>query len=92
MTSEQVKHALALVDAFDNGGAWRKRVARRLRRILRDSPQDFYAAYFEAIHQPDPLLAALWRAGRITPETTLDEANRIYLGALPDSTEGVHEQ
>jgi hypothetical protein len=73
MDQKDKQMAFAKIAELEQGGAWRQRQGRRLRKILEKNPQEFWPTYFDAVNQPDPEAAALMRSGTVTERTTFAE-------------------
>jgi hypothetical protein len=77
MITEEKEMALAKIAELENGGAWQRRQARRLRRILEENPQEFWDSYFSVVNPPSPETAALVRSGTINEDSTFADMKHI---------------
>jgi hypothetical protein len=74
MTPEEKQMALTKIEELEQGGgAWQRRQARRLRKILEQNAGEFWPEYFDIINQPSVEAAVLIRSGAVTEATTLAE-------------------
>lgn len=77
MTKEDKEIALAKIAELEKGGVWQRRAARRLRKILKNNPGEFWPTYLETINQPSVESAVMMRSGQVTAESTFADMRTI---------------
>ena len=77
MITEDKQMALAKIAELENGGAWQRRVARRLRKTLENNPSEFWPSYLDTINQPSVEIAVLMRSGTVTETTTFADLPKL---------------
>lgn len=83
MTPQGRNVALGALEKWESAGAgaYRRRTAKRLRRLLEREPDQFWQSFLEVTdYESNPLrveVDALLRTGRVTPSTTFSELQAL---------------